>query len=86
MGCEQTHTVNRAERLMVKGKEFTAETRKIGRGRWKRDDGRKENKQDQNRERIDKETFHRLDDCYEHIFAILNAMEKKADTFCPPSS
>jgi len=50
------------------------------------DDGRKENKQDQNRERIDKETFHRLDDCYEHIFAMLNAMEKKADTFCPPSS
>ena len=35
---------------------------------------------------IDEETFHRLDDSYEHIFAMLNAMEKKADTFCRPSS
>ena len=23
---------------------------------------------------------------YEHIFAMLNAMEKKVDSFCPPSS
>ena len=35
---------------------------------------------------IDKETFHRLDESYEHIFAMLYAMEKKADTFCRPSS
>ena len=35
---------------------------------------------------IDDETFQRLDDRYEHIFAMLNAMEKKVDTFCPPSS
>lgn len=35
---------------------------------------------------IDKETFHRLDENYEHIFAMLNAMEKKADAFCRPSS
>ena len=28
----------------------------------------------------------RLDGNYEHIFAMLNAMEKKADTFCRPSS
>ena len=58
-------------------------------GRWARDDGRKENKQDQNCERskyIDEETFQRLDDDYEHIFAMLNSMEKKADTFCRPSS
>ena len=33
---------------------------------------------------IDKVTFNRLDDSYEHIFAMLNAMEKKADTFCLP--
>ena len=35
---------------------------------------------------INEETFNRLDDSYEHIFAMLNSMEKKADTFCPPSS
>lgn len=35
---------------------------------------------------IDEENFHRLDDSYEHIFAMLYAMEKKADTFCRPSS
>jgi hypothetical protein len=35
---------------------------------------------------IDEETFQRLDGNYEHIFAMLNAMEKKADTFCRPSS
>jgi len=35
---------------------------------------------------IDEDTFHRLDDSYEHIFAMLYSMEKKADTFCPPSS
>ena len=35
---------------------------------------------------IDEETFHMIDDSYEHIFAMLYAMEKKADTFCPPSS
>jgi hypothetical protein len=35
---------------------------------------------------IDEETFQRLDDSYEHIFAMLNGMEKKADTFCRPSS
>ncbi len=35
---------------------------------------------------IDEETFQRLDDNYEHIFAMLNSMEKKADTFCRPSS
>ena len=35
---------------------------------------------------IDDETFQRLDDEYEHIFAMLNAMEKKADAFCRPSS
>jgi len=35
---------------------------------------------------IDKETFHRLDKSYEHIFAMLNGMEKKADSFCRPSS
>jgi hypothetical protein len=57
-------------------------------GRGMRDEGRKENKQDQNCERsenlsqglrqrhcgyIDEETFQRLDDNYEHIFAMLNA-------------
>ena len=31
---------------------------------------------------IDKETFLKLDDCYEHIFAMMNVMEKKVDTFC----
>jgi four helix bundle protein len=31
---------------------------------------------------IDKETFRKLDDCYEHIFAMMNVMEKKVDTFC----
>lgn len=31
---------------------------------------------------IEEEAFRRLDDCYEHIFAMLNAMEKKADAFC----
>jgi four helix bundle protein len=31
---------------------------------------------------IDEKMFRRLDDCYEHIFAMLNAMEKKADAFC----
>jgi four helix bundle protein len=35
---------------------------------------------------IDKVTFNRLDDSYEHIFAMLYAMEKKADAFCRPSS
>ena len=35
---------------------------------------------------IDEETFQRLDDSYEHIFAMLNSMENKADTFCRPSS
>jgi four helix bundle protein len=35
---------------------------------------------------IDEETFKRLDDSYEHVFAMLNSMEKKADTFCRPSS
>ena len=35
---------------------------------------------------IDEDTFQRLDDSYEHIFAMLNTMEKKADTFCRSSS
>lgn len=35
---------------------------------------------------IDGETFRRLDEGYEHIFAMLSAMEKKADAFCRPSS
>jgi four helix bundle protein len=35
---------------------------------------------------IDEDTFQRLDDEYEHIFAMLNAMENKVDTFCRPSS
>jgi len=35
---------------------------------------------------IDEGTFLKLDDSYEHIFAMLNAMEKKADSFCRPSS
>jgi four helix bundle protein len=34
----------------------------------------------------DDDTFQRLDGDYEHIFAMLNMMEKKADTFCRPSS
>jgi four helix bundle protein len=35
---------------------------------------------------INEENFNRLDESYEHIFAMLNSMEKKADTFCRPSS
>ena len=35
---------------------------------------------------INEETFHRLDENYEHIFAMLHSMEKKADAFCRPSS
>ena len=35
---------------------------------------------------IDEKTFKRLDDSYEHVFAMLSSMEKKADTFCRPSS
>ena len=35
---------------------------------------------------IDQNTFQKLDNSYEQIFAMLNAMEKKADTFCLPSS
>jgi len=31
---------------------------------------------------IDERTFQRLDETYEHIFAMLNNMEKKADAFC----
>jgi four helix bundle protein len=31
---------------------------------------------------IDEEMFRKLDDCYEHIFAMLANMEKKADSFC----
>lgn len=31
---------------------------------------------------IDIKTFKLLDDKYEHIFAMLNNMEKKSDTFC----
>jgi four helix bundle protein len=31
---------------------------------------------------IDEETFQKMDDCYEHIFAMLSNMEKKADSFC----
>jgi four helix bundle protein len=30
----------------------------------------------------DEDTFKKLDDCYEHIFAMLSNMEKKADSFC----
>ncbi len=30
--------------------------------------------------------FLKLDENYEHIFAMLNGMEKKADSFCHPSS
>ena len=35
---------------------------------------------------INEETFRKLDDCYEHIFAMLANMEKKADSFCTKSS
>jgi four helix bundle protein len=41
---------------------------------------------------IDEETFRRLDDCYDHILAMLNSiamlnsLENKADAFCRPSS
>ena len=35
---------------------------------------------------IDEDTFQKLDDDYEHIFAMLNAMENKVDSFCRPSS
>jgi len=35
---------------------------------------------------IDEETFQRLDDSYEQIFAMLYAMGNKADAFCLPSS
>ncbi len=31
---------------------------------------------------INEQTFQRLDETYEHIFAMLNNMEKKADAFC----
>ena len=31
---------------------------------------------------IDKEIFQRLDEKYEHIFAMLTTMERKADSFC----
>lgn len=31
---------------------------------------------------INKEIFDKLDDKYEHIFAMLNTMEQKADSFC----
>ena len=31
---------------------------------------------------IDEETFQRLDGSYDHVFAMLSSMEKKADTFC----
>lgn len=31
---------------------------------------------------IDKGVFHELDRVYEHVLAMLNNMEKKADTFC----
>lgn len=37
-------------------------------------------------EYIDSDIFQRLDDDYEHIFAMLNAMDRKADAFCRPSS
>jgi len=35
---------------------------------------------------IDQYTFNRLDQHYEHIFAMLHVMESKADSFCRPSS
>ena len=31
---------------------------------------------------INKQTFEALDEKYEHIFAMLNTMERKADSFC----
>ena len=31
---------------------------------------------------IDKQTFEKLDEKYEHIFAMLITMERKVDTFC----
>jgi four helix bundle protein len=31
---------------------------------------------------IDNNVFDRLDEQYEHVFAMLSTMEKKADTFC----
>jgi four helix bundle protein len=31
---------------------------------------------------IDDATFNKLNEQYEHIFAMLSTMEKKADTFC----
>jgi len=31
---------------------------------------------------LDQETFDKLDDKYEHIFAMLSTMEKKAESFC----
>jgi four helix bundle protein len=31
---------------------------------------------------IDKKVFERLDEKYEHIFAMLSTMERKADSFC----
>jgi four helix bundle protein len=31
---------------------------------------------------IDNQLFDKLDEQYEHIFAMLSTMEKKADTFC----
>jgi four helix bundle protein len=31
---------------------------------------------------IDDATFNKLDEQYEHVFAMLSTMEKKADTFC----
>ncbi len=35
---------------------------------------------------INKKTFEDLDDKYERIIGMLNAMERKADTFCFPTS
>jgi four helix bundle protein len=32
---------------------------------------------------IDEQMFRKLDDCYEHIFAMLSTMENKVDAFCP---
>jgi len=31
---------------------------------------------------IDRKTFERLDENYEHVFAMLSTMERKADSFC----
>jgi len=31
---------------------------------------------------IDQKTFEKLDENYEHIFAMLNTMERKVDSFC----